>query len=158
MDMKTLVQGIQTALKNAATLSYVADADIFVTPDEYLVPIGCTFPAIGIKDGPIIKDKEATASGTKLAWDVRYNAHIIIYVEMTAGETPVVGQATPTTIKGILDIAGDINTVLHENYLSISGVMDAYCVGETESETIGTEDMPILKKRLTYEYMVLPSL
>jgi len=114
MDMKTLVQGIQTALKNAATLSYVADADIFVTPDEYLVPIGCTFPAIGIKDGPIIKDKEATASGTKLAWDVRYNAHIIIYVEMTAGETPVVGQATPTTIKGILDIAGDINTVLHE--------------------------------------------
>jgi len=77
---------------------------------------------------------------------------------MTAGETPVVGQATPTTIKGVLDIANDINTVLHENYLSISGVLDAYCVGETESETIGTDDMPVLKKRLTYEYMVLPSL
>jgi hypothetical protein len=158
MDMKTLVQAIQTALKNSATLSYVADADIFVTPDEYLVPIGCTFPAIGIKDGPIIKDKEATASGTKLAWDVRYSAHVIIYVEMTAGETPVVGQATPTTIKGILDIAGDINTVLHENYLSISGILDAYCIGEAESEIIGFSDIQILKKRLTYEYMVLPSL
>lgn len=158
MDMKTLVQAIQTALKNAATLSYVADADIFVTPDEYLVPIGCAFPAIGIKDGPIIKDKEATATGTKLAWDVRYNAHVIIYVEMTAGETPVVGQATPSVIKGVLDIANDINTLLHENYMSISGILDAYCIGEAESEVIGFSDLEILKKRLTYEYMVLPSL
>lgn len=157
MDMKTLVQAIQTALKNSATLSYVADADIFVTPDEYIVPMTCAFPAIGLKDGPIFKDKEASSSGTTLAWDVRYQVNVIIYVDMTAGETPVVGQTTPS-IKGILDIALNINTVLHENYLSISGILDAYCIGEAESEIIGFSDIQILKKRLTYEYMVLPSL
>jgi hypothetical protein len=157
MDMKTLIQAMQTAMKNSATLSYVADADIFITPDEYVVPMTCAFPAIGLKDGPIIKDKEATSAGTTLAWDVRYQVHVIIYVDMTAGETPVVGQASPS-IKGILDIAGDINTLLHENYMSISGILDAYCIGEAESEVIGFSDLEILKKRLTYEYMVLPSL
>jgi hypothetical protein len=157
MDMKTLIQAMQTAMKNSATLSYVADADIFITPDEYVVPMTCAFPAIGLKDGPIIKDKEATSAGTTLAWDVRYQVHVIIYLDMTAGETPVVGQASPS-IKGILDIAGDINTLLHENYMSISGILDAYCIGEAESEVIGFSDLEILKKRLTYEYMVLPSL
>jgi hypothetical protein len=135
----------------------VADADIFITPDEYIVPMTCAFPAIGLKDGPISKEKEASSAGTTLAWDVRYHVSVIIYVDMTAGETPIVGQTTPS-IKGILDIAQDINTILHENYLSISGILDACCIGEAESEIIGFSDIQILKKRLIYEYMVLPSL
>jgi len=158
MDMKTLAQAIQTALKNSATLSYVADTDIFLTPDEYIVPMTCTFPAIGIKDGPIARNMEATASGTKLAWDMRWQVHVIIYVEMPAGETPLVGQTTPTAIKGILDIANDINTVLNENYMSVSGIMDAYCIAEAETEMIGHQDFQVLKKRMTFEYMSLPSL
>ncbi|MDD4060461.1 MAG: hypothetical protein PHW08_07160 [Kiritimatiellae bacterium] len=158
MDMKTLVQAIQTALKNSATLSYVSDTDIFIVPDEDIVPVTCTLPAIGIKDGPIARDMEATASGSKLNWDMRWQVHVLLYVEMTAGETPVVGQTSPTAIKGILDIANDVNTILSENYLSVSGIIDAYCVAESESELIGYPDLQILKKRLTFEYMTLPDI
>ena len=150
MSMKTLLTGIQTSLKNAAGLSYVADADIFVTPDENILPMSCGFPAIGLKDGPVARQLSAT-SGASLLWDVRYHVHVITYVDMTAGETPVIGQASPS-IKGILEIIDAISAVLHENYQSIAGVIDAYCVEEDESEVVGGKDMIILKKRQTYEY------
>lgn len=157
MSMKSLITGIQTSLKNAAGLSYVADADIFITPDENIIPIGCAFPAIGLKDGPIAMSKEATSAGTTLLWEVLYRINVIIYVDMTAGETPIIGQANPS-IKGVLDINDAVRTVLHENYQSITGIIDAYCVEENESETIGGNDMILQKKRMTFEYQALESL
>ncbi len=157
MSMKSLMTAIQTSLKNAASLSYVADADIVITPDENLLPVNCSFPAIGLKDGTITMDKLSTNATTTLLWDVRYRVHIIIYTEMSAGETPVIGQASPS-IKGILDINDAVRTVLHENYQSISGIVDAYCVEEEEGEVIGGNDMIVLKKRMTFEYMALEKL
>jgi hypothetical protein len=152
--MKSLITAIQTSLKNAATLSFVADADIFITPDENIIPVTCGFPAIGLKDGPLSMEKQATAAGMTVLWEVRYQVHVIIYVDMTAGETPVIGQTTPS-IKGTLDINDLIRTVLHENYQSITGIIDAFCVDETESEVIGGNDMIILKKTMTFEYQAL---
>lgn len=151
MSMETLMTGMQTSLKNAAGLSYVADADIFVTSDENILPIDCGFPAIGLKDGPVSRQMSAAGPTTSLLWDVRYRVHVITYVEMSAGETPVIGQTSPS-IKGILKIGFDIAGVLHENYQSIAGVLDAYCVEEEESEVVGGKDLIILKKRQTYEY------
>jgi hypothetical protein len=151
MSTKGLLTGIQTSLKNAASLSYIADANIFITPDEDIIPMSATFPAIGLKDGPRTPVKGATATGTKLSWDVTYNVHVIIYVDLTAGETPVIGQTAPS-IKGILDIAPDVDAVLNENYQSIAGVLDAFCIAESESEIIGNNDSIILKKRMTYQY------
>ena len=70
MSMKSLITAIQTSLKNAATLSFIADADIVITPDENLIPQTMAFPALGLKDGPITRSKEATAAGTTLLWEV----------------------------------------------------------------------------------------
>ena len=149
MSMETLITGMQTSLRNAAGLAYVADADIFITPDENILPMSCGFPAIGLKDGPVTR--QLTSVGSSSLWDVRYRVHVLTYVDMSAGETPVIGQANPL-IKGILTIGDDIQLVLHENYQSIAGVIDAYCAEETESEVVGGKDMIILKKRQTYEY------
>jgi hypothetical protein len=157
MSMKALIQAIQTSLKNAAGLSYVADADIFITPDENIIPIGCAFPAIGLKDGPIAMSKEATSSGTQLLWEVLYRVNVIIYVDMAAGEAPIVGRTTPA-FNGVLDINDAVRTVLHENYQSITGIIDAYCIEENESETIGGNDMILQRKRMTFEYQALESL
>lgn len=157
MSMKSLIQAIQTDLKNASALSYVADADIFITPDENIIPMTCAFPAIGLKDGSITMEKVAGAAGTNLLWEVNYRVHVIIYTDMTAGETPVIGQASPS-IKGILDINDNVRTVLHEDYQSITGIIDAYCVAEEEGEIIGGNDMIILKKRMTFEYQALETL
>lgn len=148
--MKALIQAIQTDLKNASTLSFVADADIFITPDENIIPVTCAFPAIGLKDGPI-RMELVSKSKTGLLWNVWYQVHVITYVDMTAGETPIVGQTSPS-IKGVLDINDAIRTVLHEDYQSISGIIDAYCVAEEESETIGGADTILQKKRMTFEY------
>jgi len=76
---------------------------------------------------------------------------------MTAGETPIVGQPNPS-IKGILDINDAIQAVLHEDYQNITGINDAYCVDEGESETIGGKDMILQKKRMTFEYQALEAL
>jgi hypothetical protein len=151
MSMKSLITAIQTSLKNAAGLSYVADADIFITPDENIIPMATVFPAIGLKDGSITREMRAQATALTYLWDVKYRVHVIIYVDMAAGEAPVIGQASPS-IKGVLDISIDIDADLHENYQSISGIQDAYCVDEAESETIGGKDMILQKKLMTYEY------
>lgn len=157
MSIKSLITAIQTDLKNAATLSYVADANIFITPDENIIPVTTVYPAIGLKDGPVTMEKQATAASAKLLWDVRYRVHVIIYVDMTAGETPVIGQTNPS-IKGILDINDDVRAILHEDYQSITGIIDAYCIEEGEGEVVGGDDMIILKKRMTFEYMALEAL
>jgi hypothetical protein len=153
MTMKALLTGIETSLKNSATLSYIADANVFITPDEDIIPMTATFPALGLKDGQIAREMVSSAPGGKHLWDIKYHVHVIIYVNMTAGETPVIGQAAPATvIKGTLDIAPDVATVLHENYQSVAGVIDAACFAESESEIIGGTDTIVLKKRLTFEY------
>ena len=150
--MNALIKAIQTALKNAAGLSYITDANIFITPDENLLPVSVGFPAIGLKDGGISKEISAT-DGASLLWDVTYTVDVIIYIELSEGETPIIGQTTPK-IYGVLDIRDDIHTALHENELSISGVMMAYCANEGASEWMGTEDLNIQRKRLTYTYEI----
>lgn len=156
MSMKTLINAVKTDLVNAAALSYVADANIFITPDEDLLPATVTFPAIGLKEGPIDRTMESV-SGSGHLWRILYRIHVVIYVDMTAGETPVVGQASPT-IKGILDMNADIQGVLHEDYQAITGVIDARCTSEQEGEVIGGSDAIVLKKKMTFEYEALESL
>ena len=157
MSMKGLLTAIQTDLKNASALSVVADENIFITPDEDIIPMTATFPAIGLKDGRIEMEKEAGAEGTTLLWNVTYHVHVIIYVDMTAGETPVIGQADPA-IKGTCDLNDLVRAVLHEDYQSIAGIIDAYCIAESESEIIGGTDMIVLKKRMTFQYEALETL
>lgn len=155
MTMKSLITAIQTDLKNTAALSYIADADIVIVPDEYLLPLGsCGLPAIGLKDGSVTRNMEANNTSATLTWQVTYQVHVIIYVDMTAGETPVIGQANPS-IKGILDISADVQTALNEDYQSIAGVLDAYCVSEGESELMPWGDVLLLKKRMTFEYLAI---
>lgn len=145
--MKTLILAIQTALRDAAGLAYIADADIFITPDENLLPITAGFPAIGLKDGGITK----TIIAAPDKWSVKYNVDVIVYVLLSADETSIIGQIDPL-IYGVLDISADIHTVLHENNLSLSGTMMAYCNAESPSEWMGGEDVNIQKKKLTYYY------
>jgi len=151
--MKNLILAIQTALRDAANLSYITDANIFITADENLLPITVGFPAIGLKDGGITKELVSVPNH----WKITYNVDVTAYALLSAGETPIIGQADPL-IYGILDINANIHTVLHENELSLSGVMMAYCAAESPSEWMGAEDVNIQKKKLTYYYEKLETL
>jgi len=146
--MKELLAAIETALKAAAGLSYITDATgIWITPDEDILPMTATFPGIGIKDGPITRIVH-----TNIKWEVHMRAGIIIYVKLSAGDTALMGQTLPL-IHGDFDIADAIHTALNENYLGITGMEQAFCTGEQESQITGDQDFVLLKKRLDYEYI-----
>ena len=144
--MKELLEAIKSRLQTDANLSYITDTNIFIVPDEDIIPISASFPAIGIKDGPVTRDMD-----THDTWNVLQVVSIIIYQELTTGESPIIGQADPK-IYGVLEIAAAVYTSLDENNLSISGMYDARCISETESETIGFEELVLQRKKLIFEY------
>ena len=147
--MKELLQATQTELRDDSTLSYIGDDDIFITPDENLLPATVSFPAIGLKDGPIRRIVEEAEN-----WMVMYTVYIIIYQLLTTGETPLVGGTNPT-IHGVLDIAEDVHSVLNDNTLGITGMELAYAGDEWESENIDGPKIALQKKKLTYIYQKL---
>ena len=148
--MKELINAIKAKLVAAASLTYIIDSTgIWITPNENILPISATFPGIGIKDGPITRIVH-----TNLKWEVHLSVGIIVYVEpdWSAAATSIIGQTDPL-IHGILDIADNIHGVLNEEYLSITGMEQAFCVSESEAETIPYDDLVVLQKRLNYEYI-----
>jgi len=144
--MKDLLVAIKEQLQTDDTLEYIADTNIFIVPDEDIIPITATFPAIGIKDGAIDRDMD-----TESSWDVSMTVSIIIYQQLKEGESPIIGYDDPK-IYGILDIAAAIYASLNENNLSLSGVYDARCIEESESETVGFKELVLQKKKLIFEY------
>lgn len=144
--MKTLINTIKSTLQGAALLSYIENDNIFITPDREIIPYSCSFPALGLKDGPI-----EYRPLTNIMREVTYNVDVIIYQKLTAGETPITGQTTPR-IYGVLEIAANIDSLLSENYLSIAGMEQAWLVSEQESQTIGYDELVLQQKILTFQY------
>lgn len=147
--MKTLIQAIQTALRGAAGLSYIADADIFITADENLLPITAGFPAIGLKDGQV---KILIEDGAD--WERTLAVDIIIYQLLKTGDTSIVGQADPT-IYGVLEISEAVHEILYDNKLSIAAIEAALPVFESASEIMGADDLVLVTRKLTYQYRKL---
>lgn len=145
--MKALLTAIKSALQNASALSYVADADIFITPDEDLLPVNCGFPAIGLKDGAVSREE----ADFDARWITSMDPGIIVYQLLTDGEPPVMGQTSPA-IKGVLDICADIRGVLENNALSISGMQFARCYAESPAEVLAAEDLAVIKRRMNWTY------
>jgi hypothetical protein len=150
--MKALLTAIKAALAAAAvpggTLAYIDDdTGLWVTPDEDIVPMSATFPAIGIKDGPVNRIVH-----TNIQWEVHMLVHVVVYVQLTSGDTPVISGTSPV-VRGVLEIAEDIETVLSENYLSITGMEQAFCLDEDEGQVIGDKDFLLYKKPLHYQYI-----
>jgi len=147
--MKALLTAIQSALKASTDLAYIADANIFITADENLIPITVGFPAIGIKDGAINFLIEEGAD-----WESNYAADLIIYQLLKSGDVSVMGQTDPR-VYGVLEIADGIHATLFDNKLSIAGMEVALPSGEGPSEWMESSDISIVKKRITYQYKKL---
>ena len=142
--MKTLVQAIQTQLRN--DLNYVRDSDVFVTEDEALIPETCKFPAVGIKDGPVTRIELAGGM-----WEVALTVRLIAWVQLHKTEAAIIGDAAAGK-KGVLEIAADVHSSLDENLLSIDGLQSAFSPSETESQFVGDEELVLQRKIITYQY------
>jgi len=145
--MKALILAIQAALQASSDLSYIADADIFIMPDENLLPISLEYPAIGLKDGAVTRVE--LSSGMQ---EVTLSVMVLPFVLLDQSDAVIVGNSR-TGKKGVLEITGDIHGVLDENLLGITCMQTAFSPLESASELFGAEEEAIQKKVITYTYV-----
>jgi len=107
--MKATLTYILSALQGAATLSYIRDNDIFITPDVDYVPRQTKMPCIGVKDGAIRYDLDSEGALSNMG------VSIAVFAEIHRDEeSSIVGDGIS---KGVLEIAEDVADVLHNNLL-----------------------------------------
>jgi len=144
------VKALLTAIKSQlqADLGYVRASDVFITEDEDLFPDAIKFPAIGIKDGPVVRI-EMIGGMIEYLMTVK----IVALVQLTKPEAAIMGDSA-TGRKGILDMEKDIHASLDENLLSITGMTAAVAAAnQSESEMFGDEVEVMQRKVIAYEYV-----
>ena len=143
--MKELLAAIKLQLQT--DLTYVRAGDVFVTEDENLIPSAVKFPAVGIKDGPVVRTEEIGGM-----MEYALTVKIIPYVQLSKPEAAIMGD-TSTGKEGILDIEADIHESLDENLLAITGMISAVALpNQPESELFGDETEVVVRKVISYQY------
>jgi hypothetical protein len=144
--MKALLTAIKTQLQT--DLAYVRDKDFFITEDENLIPSSVKFPAVGLKDGPVVRTEEVSGM-----MEYAMTVKIIAYIQLQKPEAAIMGDAS-TDDKGILDMETDIHKSLDENLLSITGMTEAVALAnQPESELFGDEKEAVVRKIISYQYV-----
>lgn len=138
--MKTIITNARTRLRSR--ISYVKDANVFVSENEIMLPDSVTFPAIGIKDGGV-KHVTDYQDGEKI--EMRLN--VTAYVQNHKSEENIMAA------HGVLSVVDDIITALNNNTLDISGVYLAVVESETESKTLFNDRAEMVQmKTVTFRY------
>jgi hypothetical protein len=144
--MKDLLTKIKAQLQT--DLTYVRDKDFFITEDENLIPNAVKFPAVGLKDGPVVRVENI---GGMMEYTLIVK--IIAYVQLQKPGAAIMGDAS-TSDKGILDLETDIHKSLDENLLSITGMTEAVALpNQLESELFGDETEAVVRKIISYQYI-----
>lgn len=143
--MKTLVLAVQSQIQ--ASLAYVRDGDVYITPNLNLIPVDVRFPCVGIKDGPV---QRVALAGSMVS--VTRTVRLAACVEILKDEASLIGDAA-TGDKGALEIVDDLHAALDEELLGLTGCISArFDPQEPESEIYSTDQSMIVKKRVNYHY------
>ncbi len=142
--MIDLLPGIQTVLREAIT--YIRQGDIFLTGFTELPPDDVMLPAIGIKDGDVIKQDLAAGM-------VRYTMQVwvIIWTQVLKEQLTLIGGGGA---KGILEIENDVNIALDENLLGDETIQSADPVSPApESKPVTDGNRNMQRKDLKFVYV-----
>lgn len=146
--MLTLVKAIRTALRDAVSLDYIRDKDIFVTPHVNFIPPMVKDSFIGIKDGRI-DNKEETCGVVEKTGPVI----VSVFVRLIDFEKAMIGEASSGTI-GVLEAAADVAAVLRGNLLNITGMQAAVVNTEDASDMFLRDDgTGYQRKKITITYV-----
>ena len=143
--MKALLTAIKSELRT--DLTYIRDADVFITEDERLIPEAVKFPAAGLKDGDIVYDYVIQGASAQAELTVM----AIAYAQLHKPEAAIMGDES-TGKKGVLDIIADIVTALKNNLLS-GQANEIWLVSEAASELLADETLAIQMKTVTLRYV-----
>jgi hypothetical protein len=146
--MKALINAIREVLQEK--LTYIRTGDFFIAPHEDFIPRDVKFPAIGIKDGQILRSE-----GLDSSMEYTMEVMLIAWVAVHKPEASIMGDGgEESLIKGVLDVADDIHDCLDENFLDIDGLIEAFSPSEAGSETMGADNQFLQKKKITYRYVI----
>jgi hypothetical protein len=146
--MKQLLTAIKTELTNG--LPGIRPGDVFITNSLELIPNDVRPPAVGIRTD---RHPQRKASGM---WQVALTVRIAVFALVPKPEASVMGDAA-TGLKGVLELAAAVHTLLDQNLLGISGMQSAFSPAEGESEPVGDEGnvpaqghhLSVRKRRMT---------
>lgn len=139
--MRDLLTAIKAQLQGDQTLSFVRSSDIYITEDENVIPSAIRYPAIAIKDGPVVN-----MPGTNLEYSQQADVYCIGYVSIKRPEDSIMAD------RGVLALMELVITSLIQNALSISGVSSVFPPAEGESELFGDESEMLQKKKIVMRY------
>jgi hypothetical protein len=70
---------------------------------------------------------------------------------MRKDEAAIMGDSVANQ-DGVLDIVADVHSALHQNLLSLPGMISAFCSNEQESEMFGDDVASVVRKIIVYQY------
>jgi hypothetical protein len=142
---------ILSALKTIIPAGISSIKDIAVLSDPDILPPTVQFPFVGLKDGSMRRSE-----GMNESVDETLSVDIYIYVQLLQdAEASIMGVdnvAPVADIKGLLELAADLVTLLDHNLLD-NIVESAFCSEVMASETMIAEgDIFIQRKGCRYTY------
>ena len=142
--MLDLINATKAALQASATIDYVRDNDIFITPDIRFVRASGEYPAIGIKD-----------NGTGFGYyasnqqDDTLGLVVVVYARLLKPEQAIIGGVTGQP--GVLEMAKDVVTVLRDNKLG-DLVETALPTDAGASQLLATSKLSIQMLAVNFKY------
>ena len=143
--MKSILSAIKSTLQGSTYLDYVADAGIVIETDDNFLPAHPVLPMITIKDGGITRERDSNSSH----FFTEYKVNINLWQTLYEDDKSIIGSGSTY---GVLDLQEDVDTILHENTLAISGMLDVYCKEESPSEVVELSDLALVRKTMVYTY------
>lgn len=143
--MKDLMNAIRDELREELS-AYIRPGDIFIAPHADYVPSDVMFPAIGIKDGAIVRNE-------LIGECMEYTMEVLVipWVLLQKPEASIMGDGERK--KGVLDVADDIHAALNDNFLGIDDIQEAFSPSERPSEPMGSDNKLLQKKEILYRYI-----
>jgi hypothetical protein len=141
--MKALLTAVKKALQDEIT--GVRTADIFITPDEAVILSGAMIPCYGIKDGSV---KRMDLAGN--VQNKKMQVTIIAWADQGKDDAQIMGDKTQD---GVLDMTQQVEDILLDNLLAITGMIGAEVVSETPSrQFINDKGRSVQQKTITFEF------
>jgi hypothetical protein len=137
--MDTILGTIQPVLQ--ALPGIKSKRDVYITPDEKLIPSGLRQPSIGLKDGTV---RRVELGGGMVEETLQVTCIAMVKLD---GDDSLVGEA------GVIALVKSIESALDENLLGLPGMESAWSPSETASQLFSTDNRQFLvKKNITFEY------
>ena len=144
--MDELLAAIKAALQASSGLSYIGDADIFVSGGGNLPPPGVVLPALGVEMVAVRNEQKIGSRYLQYA-----DIAVMIYQRQTVLPDEAIVGGLGTEV-----IAGDVKSCLTNNQLGFTDgsgqIMASFPAREGKNEKVKLAGVECVRKSVTFQY------